>query len=70
MDYFQFKTIFDAVLNNKEMPIDVYDAATWMSITCLSEQSIAMGGAPQSVPDFTRGEWVCRKSKDVVDLIK
>lgn len=68
MDYFQFKTIFDAVLNNKEMPIDVYDAATWMSITCLSEQSIAMGGTPQLVPDFTRGEWVCRKSKDVVDL--
>ena len=38
-------------------PIDVYDAATYMAITALSEQSVAMGGLPQAFPDFTHGKW-------------
>ena len=29
-----------------------------MSITCLSEQSIAMGSAPVAIPDFTGGRWL------------
>ena len=41
-------------------PIDVYDAAAWMSISCLSEQSVAMGGAPVAIPDFTNGKWMER----------
>ena len=41
--------------------IDVYDTATWMAITCLSEQSVAMGGAPVPVPDFTNGRWIDRE---------
>jgi len=36
-----------------------------MSITALSEQSIAMGGAPVAIPDFTRGKWTERT--DIVD---
>ena len=52
------------------MPIDVYDMASWMCITCLSEISIAHGGAPQEIPDFTKGRWVVRKRKDVLDLKK
>lgn len=48
--------------------IDVYDAAAWMCITALSEQSINQGGAVQVVPDFTRGKWVNRPLKDVMDL--
>ncbi len=40
------------------MPVDVYDAAAWMSVTALSEKSIAEGGAPQTFPDFTRGKWI------------
>ena len=58
----------DTLLNNKEMPIDVYDAAAWMCITVLSEQSIAMGGAPQIIPDFTDGKWLLRQPKDVMPL--
>lgn len=42
------------IKENKPFSIDVYDMATWMSITCLSEQSIILGSMPQSVPDFTR----------------
>ncbi len=68
MDYFELQVFFNAILNGTEMPIDVYDAATWMSITPLSEQSIAHGGMPQAIPDFTRGQWIRREPKDVVTL--
>ncbi len=70
MDYLEFKAFFKAILNGEEMPIDVYDMAAWMAITPLSEQSIAHGGMPQAIPDFTRGEWILRKPKDVVELPK
>jgi hypothetical protein len=32
-----------------------------MCITPLSEESIAKGGAPVTIPDFTRGEFLLRK---------
>ncbi|MBQ8496820.1 MAG: Gfo/Idh/MocA family oxidoreductase [Clostridia bacterium] len=70
MDYLEMKAFFKAIANGEEMPIDVYDMAAWMSITPLSEQSIAHGGMPQAIPDFTRGEWILRKPKDVIDLPK
>ncbi len=57
MDGILFKAFIDCVLNGYDMPIDVYDAANWMAITALSEQSIALNGAPVPFPDFTRGEW-------------
>ena len=44
------------------MPIDVYDMATWMVITVLSEQSMATGNAV-AFPDFTDGKWTVRKNK-------
>ena len=50
------------------MPIDVYDAAAWMSISALSAASIAAGGAPQAVPDFTGGRWVMREPRDVTEI--
>ena len=68
MDYLEFKAFFKAILNNEEMPLDVYDAAAWMAVTALSEKSIAAGGAPQAFPDFTGGLWVIREPKDVTEL--
>ena len=68
MDYLMFKAFFKAILNGEEMPIDVYDAVSWMCITVLTEQSIAQGGAVQAIPDFTRGKWIKRKRKDVTEL--
>ena len=68
IDTLEFRVFADCVLNNKEMPIDVYDAAAWMAVTALSEQSIAAGGAPQMVPDFTDGKWITREPRDVVKL--
>ena len=68
MDYLEFKAFFKAVLEGTEMPIDVYDMAAWMAITPLSEQSIAHGGMPQAIPDFTRGKWMYRPTLDVTPL--
>jgi len=65
MDYFQFVAFFDAIRENKPMPIDVYDAASWMSVTTLSEYSIANGNVPVEMPDFTRGAWKTRERFDV-----
>ena len=55
----------DCIKKGEEPPIDVYDAATWMAITVLSEQSIALGGAPVAFPDFTEGKWLIREHKEV-----
>lgn len=68
MDYLELKAFFSAIINGEEMPIDVYDMAAWMAITPLSEQSVACGGMPQAIPDFTRGEWLTREPKDVTKL--
>ena len=34
-----------------------------MAVTCLSEQSIAMGSAPVPFPDFTDGRWIARETR-------
>jgi len=56
------RAFIDSVRNNLPMPIDIYDTAIMMSITALSEESIAKGGAPVMVPDFTRGKYLTRKA--------
>ena len=58
MDYIEWRDFIDCLKTGRKMPIDVYDAATWMSISYLSEASIAAGGAPVYMPDFTDGRWV------------
>lgn len=58
MDWLVLRAFFESVKENKLPPINVYDAAAWMSISALSEQSIALGGAPVPIPDFTRGKWI------------
>ncbi|PWM70932.1 MAG: glycosyl hydrolase [Bacillota bacterium] len=66
MDYLMFREFFKTIKNGGELPIDVYDAAAWMCVSALSEQSIARGGAPVDIPDFTKGQWVKRAPKDVL----
>lgn len=65
MDYLMFKAFFKAIKRGEDFPIDVYDAATWMCVTALTEKSISEGGAPQAIPDFTRGKWKFRPRLDV-----
>ncbi|MDO5399430.1 MAG: Gfo/Idh/MocA family oxidoreductase [Eubacteriales bacterium] len=61
MDWLEFRAFIEAARANAPAPIDVYDAAAWMSISCLSEQSVALGGMPMPIPDFTNGKWLQRK---------
>lgn len=64
MDYLVLRAFFESVQAHKPFPIDVYDTASWMVITCLSEQSIAMGSMPVPVPDFTDGAWIGRTKRE------
>jgi len=57
IDWLVLRAFVESVRNKTTPPIDVYDAAAWMSITALSEQSIALGSAPVAIPDFTGGRW-------------
>lgn len=66
MDSIEFRVFADCLREGREFPIDVYDAAAWMCITALSEASVAMGGMPQAIPDFTDGMWTRRAGSDVV----
>lgn len=68
MDGIVLNSFLEAYKNNEEMPIDVYDAATWMSISALTEQSIKLGSELIEVPDFTKGTWKDRPQKDVIKL--
>ena len=61
IDYLVLKAFLYSVQHGIETPIDIYDAASWMAVTCLSEQSISMGSMPVAFPDFTNGKWVCRE---------
>lgn len=58
MDYLVLRAFIESVQNQTEPPIDVYDAAAWMSISPLSEASIAAGSQPVAIPDFTGGRWM------------
>ena len=65
IDHITLQAFLNAVKTNSHAPIDVYDAATYMAICVLSEESIAKGGAPVAFPDFTAGRWTERT--DIAD---
>ena len=58
MDFLVLRAFVESVQRNEQPPIDVYDAAAWMAITPLGEESIARGSIPVAVPDFTNGKWL------------
>ena len=61
MDFFVMNSFIESAKEKIAPPMDAYDAAAWSAITPLSEASIENNGAPQEIPDFTRGMWVKRK---------
>lgn len=63
MDYLVLRAFIESIQQGVPFPIDVYDAASWMAVTCLSEQSIAMGSMPVPIPDFTNGRWFTREER-------
>ena len=67
MDFLVVSAFFEALEKDLPMPIDVYDAACWMVISVLSEQSVMLGSSPVAFPDFTGGKW--KHKKPPVDSI-
>ena len=57
MDWLVCRAFVESVKAGTDTPIDAYDTATWLAIGPLSEQSIAQGGKPMEIPDFTHGLW-------------
>ena len=63
VDFMVLGAFFESIEKGVTPPIDIYDTVAWMAITPLSEQSIALGGAPVEVPDFTGGKWILPREK-------
>ncbi|MBR5546039.1 MAG: Gfo/Idh/MocA family oxidoreductase [Clostridia bacterium] len=63
MDYLVLRAFVESIQKEVAFPIDVYDTAAWMAITCLSEESIQKGSAPVNIPDFTSGRWMRREAR-------
>lgn len=61
INWLVIRAFVESVKAGINTPIDIYDAATWMSIGVLSEQSIASNGAPVDIPDFTNGKYKNRE---------
>ena len=57
MDYLVLRAFVESVQKNECPPIDTYDTASWMAVTALSEESIALGSNAVAIPDFTNGKW-------------
>jgi len=60
-DYLELYLFLNAVRNQTPTPLDIYDSVIMCVTGPLSEQSIAAGGAPVPVSDFTGGRWKTRK---------
>ncbi|MGN0523400.1 MAG: Gfo/Idh/MocA family protein [Eubacterium sp.] len=63
MDYLVLRSMINAAKGETLPAIDVYDAASWMCITALSEKSIENGNIPVEIPDFTNGKYKKRTDK-------
>nr|WP_019884445.1 Gfo/Idh/MocA family oxidoreductase [Streptomyces purpureus] len=68
MDYIMLFRLMQCMRLGLVPDFDVYDAATWTAPVPLSHASIKAKGAPQAIPDFTRGEW--RKARSGVDSVR
>ena len=66
MDGIMLREFINRAKAGAEMPIDVYDAAAWMAVSFLSEESINLGSMPVAIPDFTCGKWMTRPRCDVL----
>ena len=57
MDFIEDYRLIQCLREGAPTDIDVYDAAAWSAVIEVSERSVADGGAPVEIPDFTRGRW-------------
>ena len=61
LDWITCRAFIESVKKGINTPIDAYDTVAWMAIAPLSEMSIAKGGMPMDIPDFTKGKWINRE---------
>lgn len=59
-DFLMMYSFVECAKKGYTFPIDVYDAASWMAISVLAEESLANGSRPVFFPDFTNGKWMRR----------
>ena len=57
MDFVMDYRLIYCLHNGLPLDQDVYDAAEWSCLGELTAASIANGGMPVAMPDFTRGDW-------------
>jgi predicted dehydrogenase len=67
-DYLCMRDFVEAIRNHTEVPIDVYDAASWSIITKLTEESVSNKSRPVDFPDFTKGKWKTRKPLEIKNV--
>jgi len=66
-DIRELRLFVESIKNKAQTPIDVYDSVIMCVHGPLSEASIAQGGAPVKVPDFTSGRWKTNKPRFGLD---
>jgi hypothetical protein len=62
IDFIVVHEVLNALQQGAASPIDCCDAAAWSAVIPLSVKSLAEGGTPQEIPDFTGGKWETRRS--------
>lgn len=67
MDYIEDYRLVWCLRHGQPLDMDVYDGAALSSVSAMSERSIAAGGAPQEMPDFTRGAYRNRPPIGIVE---
>ena len=66
MDFVMLWRLVYCLRHGLDLDQDVYDAASWSSISPLSEVSVVNRSRPVDVPDFTRGAWRNREPLAIV----
>lgn len=66
MDFIEDFRLVEALRLGNRMDMDVYDGAMMSAVVELSGRSIAAGGTPVEVPDFTRGGWKRLRALEVM----
>ncbi|WP_297693037.1 Gfo/Idh/MocA family oxidoreductase [uncultured Eudoraea sp.] len=66
MDGMMVYRIIECLRNGLPLDQNVYEGCFWSAVSPLSELSIANDGAPQTFPDFTRGNWKETKPLDII----
>ena len=68
MDFIEDYRLIKCLREGLPTDMNVYDAAGLSAIVDLSCRSVARKGAPENIPDFTRGRWKTTPPLDIVHM--